>query len=407
MRARQLSYDPHKQVLARLRAFTAMGHPTDKVELIIMGGTFLAYPIEYQYEFVKRCYDALNGKESKDLDMAKNINETTEHRSVALCIETRPDFCGPDEIKRMLDFGATRCELGVQIVDDEIYKKTKRGHTVADVKTATRLLKEAGFKVGYHLMPGLPGSSMKKDIERFKEIFDSEDFRPDQIKLYPTQVMKNSELENQYNAGKYEPYSDSELVDLLIKLKSLVPKWCRVMRVMREIPPSYLVAGTKRIDLRNVVLEKMQKNGLHCQCIRCREVGFALRHGRITKEELASSDVKLNKIEYPASGGTEVFLSFENPKEIIFGLCRLRVDGSKTALIRELHVFGPEVKLGAESERVQHKGLGTALMKEAERIATEHGCDKIKVISGVGVREYYKNLGYELDNEQYMSKGIG
>lgn len=406
MRAKQLDYDPYKQVKARLRAFAAMGHPTDKVELIIMGGTFLAYPVEYQYSFVKRCYDALNGKDAKDLEEAKKLNELAEHRCVALCIETRPDVCSPEEIKRMLEFGATRCELGVQIVDDEIYERTKRGHSVEDVRKATRLLKEAGFKVGYHLMPGLPGSNRKRDIERFREIFDSEDFRPDQIKIYPTQVIRGSELEQWYKKGKYRPYSDDELVGLLVQLKSLVPKWCRVMRVMREIPSSYLAAGTKRIDLRNVVQDEMQRKGLRCRCIRCREVGFALRKGRMRQEELAISDMKLNKVEYPASNGIEIFLSFENSNDVIFGLCRLRLNGDGTAFVRELHVFGPEVKIGAESGRVQHKGLGSALMKEAEKTAKERGCNKIRVISGAGVRGYYRNLGYSLE-EGYMVKSLG
>lgn len=405
MRARQLGYDPYKQAIARLKAFAAMGHPTDKIELIIMGGTFLACPIGYQYDFVKRCYDALNGKDAKDLEEAKRINETAQHRCVALCIETRPDVCGPEEIRRMLDFGATRCELGVQIVDDDVYQKVKRGHTVGDVKKATTLLKKAGFKVGYHLMPGLPGSNHKKDIERFKQVFESGDFRPDQIKIYPTQVISSSELERLYKEGKYSPYPEEELVDLLVELKSLVPRWCRVMRVMREIPPSYLVAGTKRIDLRNVVLGEMRKKGLRCQCIRCREVGFALRQGRITQAEIASDDVKLNRIEYGASDGTEIFLSFENSKDVIFGLCRLRLDGNGTAFVRELHVFGPEVGIGVESERVQHKGLGAALMKEAERIAKERGCNRLGVISGVGVREYYRNLGYSLE-DGYMVKPL-
>lgn len=402
MRAKDLNYDPYKQVKARLKAFNAMGHPTDKVELIIMGGTFLAYPIDYQYDFIKRCYDALNDFDAKDLEEAKRINETAKHRCVALCIETRPDVCGPEEIKRMLKFGATRCELGVQILDDKIYKTIKRGHSVEDVKRATKLLKDAGFKVGYHLMPGLPGSNFKKDIKMFDEVFKNENFRPDQIKIYPTQVVKGSELESWYKKGNYKPYSDAELVELLVKIKANVPHYCRIMRVMREIPPSYLVAGTKRIDLRNIVVKEMKKKGLKCRCIRCREVGFALRRG----VDNINKNIKIKIFKYKASGGTEYFLSVVNSQDIIFGLCRLRII-KDLAYIRELHVFGPQIKIGKKGFGVQHKGLGSYLIKKAENLAKKQKCKKVKVISGVGAREYYRKLGYRLDDERiYMIKEI-
>ena len=409
MRAALLKYDPYAQVKSRLKAFEAMGHPTDKMELIIMGGTFLAYPIEYQYKFIKRCYDALNGKigegsGAKNLEEAKTINETAEHRCIAMCLETRPDFCGPEEIKRMLDFGATRCEIGVQLPDDEIYALVKRGHTVADVKRATKLLKEAGFKVGYHMMPGLPGSDAKRDIKRFKELFSSEDFMPDQIKIYPTLVIKGSELEEWYAEGKFKPYTENELVELTIKLKSLVPRWCRIMHIMRIIPPEYIVSGAIRSDLRKMAQAEMKTRGIKCQCIRCREVGFAERQKKDTSGEL-----KMETLSYDASGGKEYFLSFVNPNDFIFGLCRLRINSDgKTAMLRELHVFGPEMKIGAKDEdgkKSQHKGLGGKLMAEAERIAIEHGCERMDVISGIGVREYYRNLGYTLEGH-YMVKSL-
>jgi len=413
MRAARLNYDPYPQMTSRLAAFEAMGHPTDKVELIVMGGTFLAYPLDYQYNFIKRCYDALNGKAgegkgAKDLEEAKRINETTKHRCVAMCLETRPDFCGPEEIKRMLDFGATRCEIGVQLPDDEIYALVKRGHTVADVKKATKLLKEAGFKVGYHLMPGLPGSDTERDLTRFEEIFASEDFMPDQIKIYPTLVIKGSELEKWYAEGKYTPYTEKDIVELTIKLKSLVPKWCRIMHIMRIIPPEYLVAGSTRSDLRKVTQAEMKTRGIKCQCIRCREVGFAERQKKDTSGEL-----KLETLSYDASGGKEYFLSFVNPNDFIFGLCRLRInekkeDGKSVAMLRELHVFGPEMRIGAEDgegRKTQHKGLGAKLMAEAERIAAEYGCERMDVISGIGVREYYRNLGYTLKGH-YMVKTL-
>lgn len=417
MRARELDYDPYRQVLARIKSFEVMGHPTEKIELIIMGGTFLAYPIEYQYEYVKKCFDALNGVDSKDLAEAKKINETAKHRCIGLCIETRPDYCSEEDVKRILEFGATRCELGVQYPDDKIYALNKRGHTVKDVVDATKRLKDAGFKVGYHLMPGLPGVTMEMDIRKFKEIFSSEDFKPDQIKLYPTQVMKGSELEQWYNEGKYKAYADSELLEMLMEMKLAVPKWTRIMRLMREIPPVYVANGTTKIDMRNLLFTELSKKGLSCKCIRCREVGFSIMKGKLTKEELASlssGDIQLLTEEYRASGGTEFFLSYEH-KDTLFGLCRLRImdDNKEFAFIRELHVYGPELKLNAVTDStstkkvtpVQHLGLGKKLMQKAEEIAKEKGIKKLYVISGVGVREYYRKIGYSLEGP-YMVKEI-
>ncbi len=403
MRAAMLGYDPYKQVKARLKAFYAMGHPTDKIELIVMGGTFLAYPLRYQYSFIKRCYDALNGKNAKNLEEAKKLNENVRHRCVALCIETRPDTCNKKEIARMLKFGATRVELGVQIIDDKIYDKVARNHTVADVIKATKLLRDAGFKVGYHIMPGLPDSSMKHDVKLFSQLFSDQHFKPEQLKIYPTQVIKGSELEKWYRQGKYEPYSDEELIKLLVELKKRVPEYCRIMRIMREIPPDYLIAGTKRIDLRKVVREEMLKRGLQCKCIRCREVGFALQDGKEIDMK-----VKLKKNSYEASNSKEIFLSYVNKEDILFGLCRVRIPrNKKVLLIRELHVFGPQVKIGktSKAKEIQHKGLGMLLMREAEQIARQNKCKKIVVISGTGARDYYRKLGYNLE-EPYMVKEL-
>jgi elongator complex protein 3 len=411
-RASQLKYCPYEQVKSRLESFKYMNHPIDKIELIIMGGTFLSYPLDFQYSFVKSCYDALNNKKSKNLEDAKKLNETAKHRCVALCIETRPDICSDKEIQRMLEFGATRCELGVQIIDDKTYKKVNRGHSVKDVIEATKRLKDAGFKVGYHIMPGLPGITRAKDLELFKKLFSDKNFKPDQIKIYPTQVLPGSELEKWYKEGKYEPYDTGELIKVLTKMKLQVPRYCRIMRVMREIPPNYLVAGTKRIDLRKVLDDGLKKQNKKCKCIRCREIGFALRDGKHIDNKIF-----LKKSEYNASEGKEIFLELINKDNIIFGLCRLRIiigsdqrscSGSacknKTAFIRELHVYGPQIEIG-EKGKIQHRGLGTALMKEAEKIAKSEGCSKTKVISGVGVREYYSHLGYALEGA-YMVKNL-
>ncbi|MBU2523087.1 MAG: tRNA uridine(34) 5-carboxymethylaminomethyl modification radical SAM/GNAT enzyme Elp3 [Nanoarchaeota archaeon] len=407
LRASKLNYDAFEQVKARINAFKIMGHPTDKVELIIMGGTFLDYPVDFQYKFVKDCYDALNGKKSKDLAHAKKINEKAKNRCVALCIETRPDVCGDEEIKRILEFGATRVELGVQVLDDKIYGLIKRRHSVQDVVDATKKLKNNGFKVGFHLMPGLPGSSLKKDLKLFQKVFSDEDFRPDQIKIYPTQVLKGAKLEKIYYRGGYEPYKEEELIQLLLNLKLMVPKYCRIMRIMREIPPAFLVAGTKRIDLRKVLLEELERRKKKCNCIRCREIGFVRRDSR----KDIDNRIKLKRIDYKASGSKEIFLEFVNKNDVLFGLCRLRIVGSgksKFMFVRELHVYGKELKLSekGKEKHSQHIGLGKKLMKEAEKIAKKEKCSEIKVISGIGVREYYSSkLGYKLV-EPYMVKKI-
>ncbi len=402
LRAAKLNYDAKKQVTTRLEGFESMGHPTDKIELIIMGGTFLQYPRRFQFQFVKECYDALNGKKSRGLDEAKRINETSKHRCVALCIETRPDWCSDKQIEDMLEFGATRVELGVQIVDDKIYKKVNRGHTVKDVADATKRLKEAGFKIGYHLMPGLPGSNLKKDLRMFKKIFNSSKFKPDQIKIYPCQVLKGSALEKWYYEGRYKPYNKEEVAKLIIEMLKVVPRYCRAMRIMREIPPAFLVAGILNIDLRKDIEGEIRKRGLKIKEIRFREIGFALRDKREIKV-----GTKIKKTEYKASGGKEIFLEAVNEDDLLFGLLRLRLDKKDSAMVREVHVYGPALELGEQGKISQHKGLGKELMAMAESLANKNKKKKVQVISGVGVREYYKSLGYALDKKKvYMEKNL-
>ena len=441
LRASQVEYDAYKQVAGRLKAFSLMNHPTDKIELIIMGGTFLSYPEKFQYKFIKGCYDALNNKISKNLEEAKTVNEKEKHRCVALCIETRPDVC-IKYISRLREFGCTRVELGVQMPDNGIYRKVKRGHKVKDVVEATRVLRNSGFKIGYHIMPGLLGSSIENDLKLFKKIFSSEDFKPDQLKIYPCQVIKGSELEKLYWEGKYKPYTKEQTEKVLVKMLKLIPRYCRVMRVMREIPPEYLVAGTTKIDLRKDIEKELRRKNSKIKEIRYREIGFAVRD----RKEI-DKRIKLKITKYKASGGEEYFLEIVNKDDILFGLLRLRIfnennnltslcsdinnmliknsksklsvnyfkkfraNGNergnlkdKQAIIRELHVYGQALKIGQENESAsQHKGLGKWLMSEAEKIASKNGIKKIIVISGVGVREYYKKLGYELE-ASYMVK---
>ena len=401
LRAKECDFNASRQVKIRLKALSGMGHPTEKVELIVMGGTFLAYPKDYQYQFIKGCFDALNGEESATLEEAKRLNETARHRCTGLCIETRPDWCGQEEINRMLDFGTTRVELGVQTLDDDIYHLVRRGHRVEDVVNATTLLKEHGFKVHYHWMPGLPGLTPERDLELAQQLFSQSRFQPDGLKLYPTMVVKGTELEKWYQEERYRPYDNVTMINLLADIKAMVPKYVRISRVLRDIPPKFIVGGLKD-SVRDLVRQRMEQQAVECKCIRCREYGHRAHDGWEIGEP------RMVRMDYDASGGREVFLSFEDENETLFGLLRMRIqseppasldweNNGNLALIRELHIYGPEVPLSQQiEEAAQHKGLGKALLKEAERIATrEFQVERMVVLSGVGAKEYYRSeFGY-------------
>jgi elongator complex protein 3 len=405
LRAISCEYGPAKQVESRISILARMGHPVDKVELIIMGGTFLASPPEYQFDFIKSCYDALNGHDSLSLEEAKRSNETAKYRCVGLCIETRPDWCSEDDVRRMLEFGTTRVELGVQTLDDNIYRLVRRGHSSEDVASATALLKRHGLKVYYHWMPGLPGSTRSLDLELAKLLFNDDKYKPDGIKIYPTLVVSGTELEQWYREGKYTPYSIDEMVHLIADIKSAIPAYVRIPRVMRDIPTRYIVAGCRDLSLRSGVQEVMKSQGKQCRCTRCREYGHRRRAGGKIGEP------GLHRYDYDASGGKEIFLSYEDNSGTLFGLLRLRIGAGDIfpSLVREVHIFGSEVPIGEQDDlAAQHKGLGSALMKEAERIARdEFAVDRIAVISGVGARDYFRrSFGYELEG-CYMSKKLG
>ena len=408
LRAAACGFDPHAQVRMRLGTFRQMGHPVDKVELIVMGGTFLAYPVDYQYEFVKRCYDALNGVESADLASARDLNESAPHRCVGLCVETRPDWCGEDEVARLLDFGATRVELGVQTLDERIHALTGRRHGVAEVVAATSRLRRYGFKVFYHWMPGLPGSSPELDLALTERLFDEPQFQPDGLKLYPTLVVRGSELETWYRDGRFVPQTTDELCDLLIRMKLMVPPYVRVARLMRDIPRKFIIAGCDDLALRETIHNLMLERGLQCRCIRCREYGHRKRDGWTVGSPV------LRRRDYDTADGREVFLSWEDERETLYALLRLSlIDAteagtvSSVATVRELHVYGPEVALGERDlSAPQHRGLGGALVAEAERLAASEGhASALRVLSGVGVRDYYRRFGYMRDGA-YMSKRL-
>ena len=412
LRARQCGYDAGKQVRLRLKILSEMGHPTDKVELIVMGGTFLAYPEDYQYQFIKGCFDALNDEESATLEEAKRLNETASHRCTGLCIETRPDWCQQEQVDRMLEFGTTRVELGVQTLNDEIYRLVRRGHKVADVVKATELLKEHGFKVHYHWMPGLPGSTPEEDLELSRQLFSDARFRPDGLKLYPTMVVEGTELEKWYQDGRYQPYADDTMTNLVADIKSIVPRYVRISRVLRDIPSKFIVGGL-RDSLRAVAKERMKQLAIECHCIRCREYGHRAQDGWEIGEP------GMVRMDYEASGGKEIFLSFEDERETLFGLLRMRIQArpvarlaqktdNNSALIRELHIYGPEVPLKQQvPTAAQHKGLGKALLKEAERIAREEfQAQQMVVLSGTGAKEYYRSeFGYG-SQADYMVRSL-
>ncbi len=412
LRAKRFDYDAKQQVKARLDMLTDMGHPTDKIELIIMGGTFLAQTVDYQYRFVKECYDGLNGAASATLEEAKRLNETARNRCTGLCIETRPDWCGQAEIERMLEFGTTRVELGVQTLNDDIYRLVRRGHDVEAVVKATALLREHGLKVYYHWMQGLPGSIPEKDLEMSKLLFSDDRFKPDGLKLYPTMVVQGTELEKWYQEGRYWPYDDATMIDLIIKIKSIVPKYVRISRVLRDIPSKFIVGGLKD-SLRDIVRERMRQEGIECRCTRCREYG----HRSLAGWEIGAP--RLVRMDYNAAGGKEIFLSFEDDKETLFGLLRLRIQSGHVpvlgwgkkgneAIVRELHIFGPEVPLSEKnSAAAQHKGLGKALLREAERIAKEEfNAGRMVILSGTGSKEYYRaEFDYKSQGD-YMVKTL-
>jgi len=411
LRAKRCHYDANDQIKLRLKTLSEMGHPTDKIELIVMGGTFLAYPKDYQYQFIKDCFDALNGEESTTLEEAKQLNQTAHHRCTGLCIETRPDWCRQEEIERMLEFGTTRVELGVQTLDDEIYRLIRRGHRVADVVRATALLREHGFKVHYHWMPGLPGSTPEEDLELSQKLFSDDSFRPDGLKLYPTMVVVGTELEKWHKDNRYQPYDDDTMIQLIVDIKSIIPRYVRISRVLRDIPAKFIVGGLKD-SLRELVKQRMKEAGSECKCIRCREYGHRAR------DSWEIGKPRLVRMDYQASGGKEIFLSFEDENETLFGLLRLRIQTKSIAalgqevkgnlaLVRELHIYGPEVPLTKQKEEAaQHKGLGKALLREAERIAShEFQAQQMVILSGVGAREYYRSeFGYRLQADYMVRK---
>ena len=382
-------YDPQAQVAGRLEQYTRNGHPTDKVELIIMGGTFTAREPEYQDEFLLGAFRTLNGASSDSLDAALAANATAPHRCVALTMETRPTECSDWAVHQMRRQGVTRVEIGVQCLDDAVLDKLNRQQSVADVIAATRRLKRAGLKVVYHLMPGLPGMSPEKDRRDFARLFAEPEFQPDMLKLYPTLLVRGAPLAA--NPGDWVPYDTEIAANVVADLKEMVPPWVRIQRIQRDIPKHQIIAGVMNSNLRQYARRELKRRGKRCACINCREVWRA---------RIDPADAELRTRSYDASGGTEHFVSFEAGHKLL-AYMRLRHDGQAT--VRELKVTGQAARLGAEGSGIQHRGLGAQLMGIAEEMSNDFG--RLRVTHGVGTLEYYRKLGYELDGS-YVVKGL-
>lgn len=408
MRGLQHAFDPFDQTASRLQALQAIGHPTDKLELLILGGTWSAYRADYQEWFVKRCLDAMNGFDSASLAEAQAANQRAEHRNVGLVIETRPDHVDPAEVRRLRWLGVTKVQMGAQSLDDPILERNHRGHTLEDTRRAMIQLRAAGLKLTLHWMPNLLGATLDSDREDFRRLWEDPALRPDEIKIYPCQLLANAELYEHWQRGEYTPYTTEQLIELMADLKPSIPEYCRVNRVIRDIPSTHVVAGNKRSSLRMDVQAELRRRGQRCRCVRCREV-----RGR----QVQGQELRPAQLTYLAGEGEEHFLSFVSADDRLVGFLRLHLPGPSTpdlglsdlhgaALVRELHVYGQSLELGEQqSGAAQHAGLGGALMRRAEGIARRCKFARMAVIAALGTRGYYGRMGYRLA-ESYMLKEL-
>jgi len=415
MRGLQNDFDPFRQVESRLKQLSTIGHSVNKVELIVMGGDWCSKPSEYQEFFVKGCLDAMNRSVSSNIEQAKKVNETAEVRNVGLTFETRPDWVTQESIDTMLNLGATRVEIGVQTLSNEILRKVERGHGVGETARASKMLRDSGLKVCYHIMPGLPGATIESDIDTFRTLFSDSRFRPDMLKIYPTIVVKNTKLYDWWQSGDYTPYTNEQVISLVSDAVSEMPEYVRIQRMQRDIPLHQIEAGLNKGHLRELVHQRMKANGQRNPTIRFREIGhFQMR----SEERIKPDNIRLVRRDYEASDGTEIFLSFEDPDlDVLFGFLRLRSPSSdahrtemtenQSVIIRELRVYGPVVDIGKrDRDAWQHLGLGEKLISEAEEIGrVDFAAKQILVNSGIGVKEYYRAIGFT-DNGPYLAKNL-
>ncbi|ESO88303.1 hypothetical protein LOTGIDRAFT_193581 [Lottia gigantea] len=413
MRAIRARYNPYLQTRHRVEQLQQLGHSVDKVEFIVMGGTFMSLPEDYRDYFIRNLHDALSGHTSCNVNEAVKFSEKSTTKCIGITIETRPDYCLKKHLSDMLNYGCTRLEIGVQSVYEDIARDTNRGHTVKATCESFQMSKDAGFKVVSHMMPDLPNIGWERDIEQFIEFFENPAFRADGLKIYPTLVIRGTGLYELWKTGRYKSYPPSVLIDLVARILALVPPWTRIYRVQRDIPMPLVTSGVEHGNLRELALARMKDLGTQCRDVRTREVGIQEIHHKVKPYE-----AELIRRDYVANGGWETFLSYEDPEQdILIGLLRLRKCSEETfrpelvggcSVVRELHVYGSVVPVHArDPTKFQHQGFGMLLMEEAERIAKEeHGSWKIGVISGVGTRNYYRKIGYELEGP-YMTKILG
>lgn len=405
-RAFQHGFDPYAQVRSRLDSYVAVGHPIDKIELLILGGSWSSYPRSYQEAFVQRCFDALNGGESHSLAEAQQRNETARSRNVGLVVELRPDQVTAAELTWLRRLGVTKVQMGAQSLDERILALNRRGHTAAQTLQATALLRAAGFKIVLHWMPNLLGATPESDREDFARLWQG--YCPDEIKIYPTQLLESAALYKFWQEGAYQPYDTETLIDLLATIKPTIPPYCRVNRIIRDIPAQHIVAGSRRSSLRQDVLNEVARRGQRCHCIRCREV---------RGQAVAVEQLRLQDLTYPAGWAEEHFLQFVLPTGQLAGYLRLSLPGPESAalgmsdlegaaLIREVHVYGQALAVGAEQAgAAQHAGLGTRLLEEAAQLAAQRGFRRLAVIAAVGTRPYYARRGFE-PGELYMVRTL-
>ncbi|NPV55664.1 MAG: tRNA uridine(34) 5-carboxymethylaminomethyl modification radical SAM/GNAT enzyme Elp3 [Anaerolineae bacterium] len=412
-RAVENRFDPFDQVRSRLEAYHAVGHPTDKIELLILGGTFDAYRRDYQEWFVRRCFDAMNGFDSANLAEAQRANETAAHRNVGLVVETRPDEITLPQLRWLRTLGVTKLQIGAQSLDDDILARNRRGHTTTDLRNACTLLRAAGFKIVLHWMPNLLGATPQSDRADFARLWlpatEGLGLCPDELKIYPTQLLAGTELYNYWQRGEYVPYTTEELIDLIASVKTTIPPYCRVNRIIRDIPSTHVVAGNRRTSLRQDALAEVARRGERCRCIRCREV---------RSNVVESGDLRLVDEVYHPAEAEEHFLSYVTPDDHIAGYLRLSLtnrnaapspistDLADAALIREVHVYGQALPFGGEqSGAAQHSGLGTRLLEQARALSRQAGYSRLAVIAAVGTRLYYEKRGFRR-GEMYLVQDL-
>ncbi|MCO5196058.1 MAG: tRNA uridine(34) 5-carboxymethylaminomethyl modification radical SAM/GNAT enzyme Elp3, partial [Anaerolineae bacterium] len=398
-RAERHGFDPYTQTASRIATLARLGHPTDKIELLILGGTWSSYRRDYQEWFVKRCFDAMNGVESETLQAAQERNESAEHRNVGLVVETRQDHIDADELRWLRTLGVTKVQVGIQTMNERVLALNKRGHDAQATRDAFRLLRLAGFKIHGHWMANLLGATPASDLADYCSLWDDPAVRPDELKIYPCMLVENADLYAWWQRGEYTPYDEETLIELLVQCKAVTPRYTRLTRVIRDIPTTNVVEGNKKANLRQIAQHRMQQRGLRCQCIRCRE---------IRRDQVEPTDLQLLIASYDTDATVEHFLSYETADERIAGFLRLSLPHSDQALplpelaghamIREVHVYGPALRIGRTTEgAAQHSGLGSQLIDHAKRIAYDAGFGRMAVISAVGTRGYYAKHGFQRD----------